>query len=46
MNGVLNTVLIILEHNFRFRMREREREREREKYTDSLMKPNVDETFV
>ncbi len=28
MNGVLNTVLIILEHNFRFRMRERERERE------------------
>jgi hypothetical protein len=24
MNGVLNTVLIILEHNFRFRMRERE----------------------
>jgi hypothetical protein len=27
MNGVLNTVLIILEHNFRFRMRERERER-------------------
>jgi hypothetical protein len=44
MNGVLNTVLIILEHNFRFRMRERERERE--KYTDSLMKPNVDETFV
>jgi hypothetical protein len=26
MNGVLNTVLIILEHNFRFRMRERERE--------------------
>ena len=29
MNGVLNTVLIILEHNFRFRMRERERERER-----------------
>ena len=44
MNGVLNTVLIILEHkhNFRFRMRERERE----KYTDSLMKPNVDETFV
>ena len=46
MNGVLNTVLIILEHNFRFRMRERERERERNKYTDSLMKPNVDETFV
>ena len=46
MNGVLNTVLIILEHNFRFRMREREREREREKYTDSLMKPNVYETFV
>jgi len=44
MNGVLNTVLIILEHNFRFRMRERERERE--KYTDSLMKPNVYETFV
>ena len=44
MNGVLNTVLIILEHNFRFRMRERERERD--KYTDSLMKPNVDETFV
>jgi hypothetical protein len=44
MNGVLITVLIILEHNFRFRMRERERERE--KYTDSLMKPNVDETFV
>ena len=42
----MNTVLIILEHNFRFRMREREREREREKYTDSLMKPNVDETFV
>ena len=42
MNGVLNTVLIILEHTFRFRMRERERE----KYTDSLMKPNVDETFV
>ena len=42
MNGVLNTVLIILEHNFRFRMRERERE----KYTDSFMKPNVDETFV
>jgi len=40
MNGVLITVLIILEHNFRFRMRERE------KYTDSLMKPNVDETFV
>ena len=32
MNGVLNTVLIILEHNFRFRMREREREREREIY--------------
>jgi len=29
MNGVLNTVLIILKHNFRFRMRERERERER-----------------
>lgn len=28
MNGVLITVLIILEHNFRFRMRERERERE------------------
>jgi hypothetical protein len=27
MTGVLNTVLIILEHNFRFRMRERERER-------------------
>lgn len=26
MNGVLNTVLILLEHNFRFRMRERERE--------------------
>jgi len=26
MNGVLITVLIILEHNFRFRMRERERE--------------------
>ena len=46
MNGVLNTVLIILEHNFRFRMREREREREKEKYTYSLMKPNVDETFV
>ena len=41
---MLITVLIILEHNFRFRMRERERERE--KYTDSLMKPNVDETFV